>query len=256
MVRTRIHGEMLKVGYEIAQPTVARYMAKRPPGSGQTWKPFLHNHASGIGAMNFLVVPTIGFRLLFVLVIRRLERRRLLSVGVTDHPTAAWIAQQITEAFPWGEAPDYLIRDRDAAYGHVVTCQLAAMSIRDHPIAPRSPWQNGYAERLIGSIRRECLDHIVVWARSPCAAPLRPMPTTTRSGHISLWIRMPRIIGRCSALVRSSLSRSSAGCITNTAGRSFWQAQGRSLRCPSPSAYSLCCGPIHRCRKPSRWWPR
>lgn len=141
---------MLKLGYEIAQSTVAKYMAKHPPGSGQTWKTFLRNHAAGIGAMDFLVVPTIGFRLLFVLVILRLERRRLLSVGITDHPTAEWIAQQITEAFPWDEAPDYLIRDRDNAYGHVVTRRLA------------SPWQNGYAERLIGSIRRECLDHIVV----------------------------------------------------------------------------------------------
>jgi len=159
----RIHSEMLMLGYEIAESTVAKYMAKHRPGSGQTWKTFLHNHAAGIGAMDFLVVPTIGFRLLFVLVILRLERRRLLSVGVTDHPTAEWIAQQITEAFPWDEAPEHLIRDRDTAYGHVVTRRLAAMGIRDHPIAPRSPWQNGYAERLIGSIRRACLDHIVVW---------------------------------------------------------------------------------------------
>jgi transposase InsO family protein len=159
----RIHGEMLKLGYEIAQSTVAKYMAKRSPGSGQTWKTFLRNHTAGIGAMDFLVVPTIGFRLLFVLVILRLERRRLLSVVVTDHPTAEWIAQQITEAFPWNEAPDHLIRDRDTAYGQVVVRRLAAMGIRDHPIAPRSPWQNAYAERLIGSIRRECLDHIVVW---------------------------------------------------------------------------------------------
>jgi transposase InsO family protein len=158
----RIHGEMLKLGYEIAQSTVAKYMAKRRPGAGQTWRTFLRNHAAGIGAMDFLVVPTIGFRLLFVLVILRLERRRLLSVGVTDHPTAEWIAQQIIEAFPGDEAPDYVIRDRDNAYGHAVTRRLVAMGIRDHPIAPRSPWQNGYAERLIGSIRRECLDHIVV----------------------------------------------------------------------------------------------
>ena len=109
------------------------------------------------------MVPTIGFQLLFVLVILRHERRRLISLRVTDHPTAKWIAQQITEAFPWGEAPDHLIRDRDASYGHAVTRRLAAMGIRDHPTAPRSPWQNGYAERLIGSIRRECLDHIVVF---------------------------------------------------------------------------------------------
>jgi transposase InsO family protein len=111
--------------------------------------------------MNFLVVPTVGFRLLFVLVILRHERRRLISLSVTEHPTADWIARQLTDAFPWGEAPDYMIRDR-GCYGQAVTRRLAAMGIRNHPIAPRSPWQNGHAERLIGSIRRECLNHIVV----------------------------------------------------------------------------------------------
>ncbi len=159
----RIHGELLKLGIEVAQSTVAKYMARSGRGREQTWKTFLHNHVSGIGAMDFLVVPTINFRLLFVLVILRHERRRLISLSVTDHPTAEWIARQITDAFPWDEAPDYMVRDRDKCYGHAVTKRLAAMGIRDHPIAPRSPWQNGHAERLIGSIRRECLDHIVVF---------------------------------------------------------------------------------------------
>jgi len=159
----RIHGELLKLGIEVAQSTVAKYMARSGRGREQTWKTFLHNHVSGIGAMDFLVVPTINFRLLFVLVILRHERRRLISLSVTDHPTAEWIARQITDAFPWDEAPDYMVRDRDKCYGHAVRKRLAAMGIRDHPIAPRSPWQNGHAERLIGSIRRECLDHIVVF---------------------------------------------------------------------------------------------
>src|SRR5258708_2436210 len=158
----RLHGELLKLGIEVAQSTVAKYMAKHRPGSGQTWKTFLRNHVAGIGAMDFLVVPTINFRLLFVLVILRHERRRLISLSVTNHPTAEWIARQITEAFPWDSAPTRLIRDRDASYGHAVTKRLAAMGIRDHPIAPRPPWQNGHAERLIGSIRRECLDHVVI----------------------------------------------------------------------------------------------
>jgi transposase InsO family protein len=157
-----IHGELLKLGIEIAQSTVTRYMAKRGGGSSQTWKTFLHNHAAVIAAMDFLVVPTVGFKLLFVLVVLRLQRRRLISLSVTANPTAEWIAHQITETFPWDEAPDYLIRDRDASYGHAVTRRLAAMGIRDHPTAPRSPWQNGHAERLISSIRRVCLDHIVV----------------------------------------------------------------------------------------------
>src|SRR5512143_3995917 len=113
----RIHGELLKLGIEVAQSTVAKYMTRRRPGSGQTWKTFLRTHAAGIGAMDFLVVPTIDFRLLFVLVILRHERRRLISMSVTDHPTAEWIARQITEAFPWDSAPTDLIRDRDARYG-------------------------------------------------------------------------------------------------------------------------------------------
>src|SRR5260370_39928495 len=159
----RIHGELLKLGIEVAQSTVAKYMAKSGRGRSQPWKTFLHNHAAGIAAMDFLIVPTVGFKLLFVLVILRRQRRRLISLMVTTNPTAEWIARQITDAFPWNEAPDYLVRDRDGSYGHAVTRRLAAMGIRDHPTAARSPWQNGHAERLIGSIWRECLDHIVVF---------------------------------------------------------------------------------------------
>src|SRR5712675_2406601 len=162
----RLHGELLKLGIEVAQSTVAKYMARSGRGRSQTWKTFLRNHSAGIGAMDFLIVPTAGFRLLFVLVILRHQRRRLISLSVTAHPTAEWIARQITDAFPWDEAPDYLIRDRDASYGQAVTKRLAAMGIRDHPTASRSPWQNGHAERLIGSIRRECLDHIVVFGEA------------------------------------------------------------------------------------------
>jgi transposase InsO family protein len=159
----RIHGELLKLGIEVAQSTVAKYMAKSGRGGSQTWKTFLHNHSADVGAMDFLILPTVGFKLLFVVVILRHERRRLISLSVTAHPTADWIARQITDAFPWDETPDNMIRDRDASYGQAVTRRLTAIGIRDHPIAPRSPWQNGHAERLIGSIRRECLDHIVVF---------------------------------------------------------------------------------------------
>jgi transposase InsO family protein len=159
----RIHGELLKLGIEVAQSTVAKYMARRGGGSSQT---FLRNHAAGIAAMDFLIVPTVGFRLLFVLVILRHQRRRPISLSVTGNPTAEWIAHQITDAFPWNDAPDHMIRDRDGSYGHAVTRRLAHMGIRDHPTAPRSPWQNGHAERLIGSIRRECLDHIVVFGEA------------------------------------------------------------------------------------------
>ena len=119
--------------------------------------------------MDLFVVPTIGFDLLFAFVIVRLDRRDLVCINVTTNPTAEWIARQLTEAFPWGEAPHYLIRDRDRIYGNVVTRLLRAMGIRDKPIAPASPWQNGFAERLIGSIRRECVDHIIVLAKRICA---------------------------------------------------------------------------------------
>jgi transposase InsO family protein len=158
----RIHGELLKLGFEVAQSTVAKYMVKRCGPPSQGWRTFLRNHAPDIAAMDLFIVPTIGFDLLYAFVIVRLDRRDLVWVNVTPNPTAEWIARQITEAFPWNEAPQYLIRDRDRVYGNVVTRRLRAMGIRDKPTAPASPWQNGFAERLIGSIRRECVDHMVV----------------------------------------------------------------------------------------------
>jgi transposase InsO family protein len=158
----RIHGELLKLGFEVAQSSVAKYMVKRRGPPSQGWRTFLHNHAPDIAAMDLFVVPTIGFDLLYAFVIVRLDRRDLVWINVTANPTAEWVARQITEAFPWDEAPNYLIRDRDRIYGSVVTRRLRAMGIRDKPTAPASPWQNGFAERLIGSIRRECVDHIIV----------------------------------------------------------------------------------------------
>jgi transposase InsO family protein len=159
----RIHGELLKLGINVGQTTVAKYMAKRRRPPSQGWKTFLRNHADAIASMDMFVVPTISFRLLYELLILRHARRELLWLGVTTHPNAQWIAQQLTEAYGWKQAPRYLIRDRDAAYGEVFTRRVGAMGIRDRPISAHSPWQNGYAERLIGSIRRDCLDHVVVF---------------------------------------------------------------------------------------------
>jgi transposase InsO family protein len=158
----RIHGELLKLDIAIGQTSVAKYMAKRRGPPSQGWKTFLRNHADGIAAIDLFVVPTISFRLLYGLLIMGHGRRQVIWFGVTTHPTAEWIANQITEACGWEQLPRYLIRDRDGAYGEVFIRRIRSMGIRDQPTSPRSPWQNGYAERLIGSIRRECLDHVVV----------------------------------------------------------------------------------------------
>jgi transposase InsO family protein len=158
----RIHGELLKLGFDVGQSSVAKYMVKPGRAPSQGWRTFLRNHAPDIAAMDLFVVPTISFDLLYALVIVRLSRRNLVWINVTTNPTAEWIARQLTEAFPWDEAPRYLIRDRDRIYGAIVKCRLRAMGIRDKPTAPGSPWQNGFAERLIGSIRRECVDHFIV----------------------------------------------------------------------------------------------
>ena len=159
----RIHGELLKLGIDVGHTTVAKYMARgrRPPSQG--WRTFLRNHADGIASMDLFVVPTISFQLLYGLLILRHGRREILWLGATTHPSAEWISRQLTEAYGWEQGPRYLIRDRDSIYGDVFIRRLRAMGIRDRPTAPRSPWQNGYCERLIGSIRRDCLDHVVVF---------------------------------------------------------------------------------------------
>ena len=158
----RIHGELLKLGIDIGQSSVAKYMVKRRQPPSQGWKTFLRNHADGIAAMDMFVVPTISFRLLYGLLILRHDRREILWLGVTAHPTAEWIANQLAEAYGWERTPRFQIRDRDGAYGEVFLRRLRSMGIRDRPTSPRSPWQNGHVERLIGSIRRECVDHIIV----------------------------------------------------------------------------------------------
>jgi transposase InsO family protein len=151
------------LGIEVAESTVGRYMVKRRRPPSQSWKAFLRNHAAGMASLDLFVVRTISFKLLYGLVILRHARRRLVTIRVTTNPTAEWIAGQVIDAFPSDEAPGHLIRDRDPTFGLSYTHRIRAMGIRDHPTAPRSPWQNGHVERLIGSIRRESLDHIVVF---------------------------------------------------------------------------------------------
>jgi transposase InsO family protein len=163
----RLHGELLLLGYSVSQSTVARYMVKRRgnPG-GQSWKAFLENHRDGIASMDFIIVPTIHFKLLYCLVILSHARRKIIHYAVTTVPTAAWVARQLADAFPWDEAPDYLIRDNDPVFNTLVQQKLRLVGIRDRPTTPYSPWQNGHSERLNGSIRRECLDHIISFGES------------------------------------------------------------------------------------------
>src|SRR6202162_5877361 len=173
----RIHGELLKLGIDVGQTSVAKYMVRRRVPPSQGWRTFLRNHADGIAAMDLFVVPTNSFRLLYGFLIVGHGRREILWFGVTAHPTAEWIANQITEACGWEQAPRYLIRDRGGAYGEVFIRRLRSMVIRDRPTSPRSPWQNGYAERLIGSIRRECLDHVIVFSERHLRHLLRSYAT-------------------------------------------------------------------------------
>src|SRR5215470_15956789 len=158
----RIHGELLKLGIDVGQTSVAKYMPLWRLLPSQGWKTFLTNHADGIAAMDLFVVPTISFQLLYGLLILRHDRRQIIWFGMTRHPTAEWIARQLVEAHAWQAMPKYVVRDRDRAYGVTFKLRMKAMGIRDRPISPWSPWQNPYAERLIGSVRRDCLDHVVV----------------------------------------------------------------------------------------------
>ena len=161
--RRRIRAELALLGYAVAELTVAKYMRRRTtPCPSPTWRAFLHAHLHETVAVDFFLVSTLTFRLLFVFVVLRHERRELLHVNVTDHPTAAWAARQLIEAFPDDSAPRFLLRDRDAIYGEAFARRVKSMGIREVLTAPRAPWQNPFVERVIGSIRRECLDQILI----------------------------------------------------------------------------------------------
>jgi putative transposase len=159
----RIHGELLKLGIEVAQSTVAKYLRRPRKPPSQTWRTFLTNHMEQMSSIDFFVVPTATFRVLFVFVVLSHARRRVLHFQVTEHPSQEWTMQQMREALPWDHGCRYLLRDRDAIYGGDLGAMTKGMGMEEVLTAPRSPWQNPYVERLIGSIRRECLDHIIVW---------------------------------------------------------------------------------------------
>jgi hypothetical protein len=158
----RIHGELRTLGVDVSERTVSRLLERHPRPPSQTWRTFLTNHLASAASIDFFTVPTLTGRVLFVLVLLSHHRRRIVHVNVTDHPTAIWSAQQVVDAFPDDTAPRWLHRDRDRIYGDVFQCRVAGMGIADVVSAWASPWQNPYVERLIGSIRRECLDHVIV----------------------------------------------------------------------------------------------
>jgi transposase InsO family protein len=158
----RVHGELLKLGFVLSEPTVAKYMVRHRKPPSQTWRTFLANHMQEMVSSDFFVVPTVFFRVLFVFVILSHDRRQVVHGAVTEHPTSEWVAHQLLEAFPWDSAPRYLLRDRDRSYGETFSEAARWLGIREVLTAAESPWQNAYVERLIGSIRRECLDHVIV----------------------------------------------------------------------------------------------
>ena len=162
----RIHSELALLGYVVAETTVAEYMIRHRKPPSQTWRTFLENHIGDIAAIDFFVVPTVRFQLLYCFIVLRHDRRRIVHFNVTAHPTARWTGQQIVNAFPYDEAPRFMIRDRDGIYGLDFSERVRHMGIEEVIIAPRSPWQNPFAERVVGSIRRECLDHLIVFSES------------------------------------------------------------------------------------------
>jgi len=159
----RIHGELLKLGVDVGQTSVAKYMVKRRKPPSQTWRTFLDNHLKTLVSVDFFTVPTIRFQVLYVFLVLAHERRRIVHCGVTLHPTAEWTAQQMREAFPWDSVPRYVLRDRDRIFGKDFVEQVKAMGIKQVLSVPRSPWQRAYVERVIGTLRRECLDHMIIF---------------------------------------------------------------------------------------------
>lgn len=162
----RIHGELIMLGYDVSESTVAKYMVKRKGRPTQNWKTFLKNHLGEIAAIDFLTVPTVTFKTLYVFVVLSLDRRRVVHFHVTTHPTSDWTAMQLIQAFPFESAPKYLIRDRDGIYGERVQESIRLLGMKEKVISARSPWQNGYCERVVGTIKRECLNHTIIFSES------------------------------------------------------------------------------------------
>jgi putative transposase len=169
----RVHGELLKLGIDIGETTVSKYMVRCRKPPSQTWRTFLENHVQQLVSIDFFTVPTLRFQILYVFLVLAHDRRRILHCNVTAHPTAEWTGQQMREAFPFDQLPRYLLRDRDAIFGNAFQRQVRDMGIQEVLCTPRSPWQRAYVERMIGSIRRECLDHVLVFHETSLRRILR-----------------------------------------------------------------------------------
>jgi putative transposase len=188
----RIHGEILKLGIEVSQATVSKYMIRHPKPPSQSWRTFLRNHAKDIVSIDFFTVPTATFRVLYVFLVLSNERRKVVHFNATEYPTADWISQQIIEAFPWDTAPRYLVHDRDKKYGDKFIQRLESMDIAQVIISARSPWQNPYVERVIGSIRRECLDHTIIFSERHLRRVLKQYFKYYHESRTHLGLEKPR----------------------------------------------------------------
>ena len=182
----RIHGELLKLGINIGETSVSKYMVRHRKPPSQAWRTFLKNHVKHLVSVDFFTVPTLRFQVLYVFLVLAHERRRVLHFGVTAHPTAEWTAQQLRDAFPWDSAPRYLLRDRDRIFGHDFSKQVQDTAIQEVLSAPRSPWQRAYVERVIGTIRRECLDHVIVFNEASLYRHVKSFMTHDSRTHLSL----------------------------------------------------------------------
>jgi putative transposase len=215
----RIHGELQKLGIDVSQTTVAKYLGRRRGPPSPSWRTFLTNHVSQLASIDFFTVPTATFRVLFVFVVLSHDRRRIVHVNVTAHPTSAWTAQQFREAWPWDTAPRFVIRDRDRIYGSDARRTTQQLGVEEVLTAPRSPWQNPFVERVIGSLRRSVWITSSCGTSAHCAATCSATSCTTTSGALTCrWTKMrpSRGLPNRQPAARSSQSRTSAGCIITT----------------------------------------
>ena len=254
----RIHRELLKLGFSISQAAVSKYMVHYPSPPSQAWRTFLTNHADCLASIDCFVVPTATFRLLFGFIVLHHERRQIVNFGVTAHPTADWVAQQIREAFPWDTAPRHLIRDREGAYGQSFRSTVMAMGVEEVVTAPRSPWQNPYVERLIGSVKRECLGPFDHPQRAAFAAHswLIPRllsrfkdPLVARQGHTGWTTRSAGRVRNCRFLAQG---RRSASSLRTPRGLTT-RARIRSISLCGDVDAAGTRMPLHRFAGTSRW---